>query len=363
MEKPIFEGINMSEEVYTKLREFLHSLAGGFPASATGVEIKILKKMYTQQEAELTMKLTEKPERVADIADRLGLNEAELAEKLENMAQKGLIYRVREGDERLYRAFHFLVGLYEFQLPHLDREFAELFEEYLPHFVMGMVPENVKTRQMRTIPLGSAVEASGEVATYNNVRELIKDKEFISVQNCICRKEQALLGNECDYPKEICIGFDDFARFYVDNGMGRQIDMKETLELLDKAEESGLVLMPTNSQDIEAICCCCSCCCPNLKIAKMMERPIDIVQTHFISKIDPDLCTACEECIERCPMDAIKIDDSVSEIIDGRCIGCGVCIPTCSDEAISLELRPGMEAPPADFEATFQQIRVERGLA
>ena len=350
----------MNEDIYTKLREFFHSLPGGYPATDTGVEIKILEKLYTPEEADLTMKLKERPERVADIASRLGMNEAGLAEQLENMAQKGIIYRVREGEERLYRVYQFLVGIYEFQLKHLDREFAELFEEYLPYYGMGMA--EVKTGQMRTIPLGSAIDSTTEVATYNNIRELIKDKNFISVQNCICRKEQALLGTECDYPKEICLGFGDFAQYYVDNGMGRQIDMAETLKLLDAAEKAGLVLMPTNSQDVEAICCCCSCCCPNLRFAKMMTRPIDMVQTHYVSKIDPNLCTACEECQERCPMDAIKIDDSVSEIIDGRCIGCGVCIPTCADQAISLELRPDMETPPIDFEATFQKIRTERGL-
>ncbi len=349
----------MSEDVYTRLREFLHRLPGGYPTSDTGVEIKILRKLFTKEEAELTMKLVETPERVADIASRLDMDEAELAAKLEDMAQKGLIFRVRHGDERLYRVFSFLVGIYEFQLNHLDREFVELYEEYLPYYGIGM--SKVKTSQMRTIPLGSAVDVTADVATYNNVRELIKNKDFISVQNCICREEQELLGNKCDYPKEICIMFGDFARYYLDNGMGRRIDMKETLELLDKAEETGLVLTPNNAQDIEAICCCCSCCCPTLKFAKMMDRPIDMVNTQYVSKIDPDLCTACEECLERCPMDAIRIDD-VSEIIEGRCIGCSVCIPTCSDQAISLEFRPGMEPPPADSDATFQQIRIERGL-
>ncbi len=350
----------MSEDVYLNLREFLDSLPCGYPATDIGVEIKILKKLFTPEEAELTMKLTEQPEKVADIANRLGMEEAEMAEKLESTAQKGLIYRIREGDERLYKAFQFFVGIYEFQLNHMDREFAELFEEYLPYF--GMALADLKTAQMRTIPLGSAVDVTKEVMTYNNVRELIKDKDFISVQDCICRKKQELLGNKCDFTREICIGFEDFGRYYVDNGMGRQIDMAETLKLLNIAEKEGLILTPTNSQDIEGLCCCCACCCPGLKYAKMMERPIDMVNTQYVSKIDPDLCTACEECQDRCQMDAIKVEDTVSEIIDGRCIGCGACILTCPAQAISLELRPGMEAPPLDFDETFQKIKAERGL-
>ena len=94
----------------------------------------------------------------------------------------------------------------------------------------------------------------------------------------------------------------------------------------------------------------------------MTARPADMIQTHYVSKIDPDLCTACEECIDRCPMDAIKLDGDFSEIVDGRCIGCGVCIPTCPEEAISLVEKPGMEAPPVDIQETFQRIKVERGL-
>ena len=351
----------MNEDVYKRLREFLDAMPGGFPSTESGVEIKILKKLYTPEEAELTMKLKEEPEEVSDIASRIGADESELAKKLEDMAQNGLIFRVRDGDKRLYQAFQFLVGVYEFQLKNLDREFSELFEEYLPQYVMAMA--NVKTGQMRTIPLGSAVEVTAGVATYNNVRELIKEKDFISVQQCICRKEQGLLDNPCSYPQEVCIGFGDFARYYVDNGMGRQIDLNETLKILDLAEEEGLVLRPTNAQDIDAICCCCSCCCPGLKLVKMLDRPADLVQSYYVSKIDPELCTACEECMERCPMDAIKLDDDFSEIIEGRCIGCGVCIPTCPTEAISLFPKSGMEAPPVDFQETFRRIKAERGLA
>lgn len=350
----------MSDVIYQKLREFMHGLPGGFPATETGVEIRILKKLYSAEEAELTMQLQDEPESLPEIAERTGLDETSLAEKLEDMAQKGLIYRVRKGEERHYQAFQFLVGVYEFQLKSIDREFVELFEEYLPYYGIGM--SDVKTSQMRTIPIASAVDLTADVATYNNVRDLIKEKDFISVQECICRKEQALLDNECDYPKEICIGFGDFARYYVDNSMGRQINLEETNRLLDKAEEAGLVLRPTNSQDVDGICCCCSCCCPSLRFAKMMERPIDLVNTPYISRVNPEQCTGCEECVERCPMDAIRMENEQSIIFDTRCIGCGVCIPACPDEAISLELRPDAETPPPDFKATLQQIKSDRGL-
>jgi ferredoxin/predicted transcriptional regulator len=351
----------MSEDVYTRLREFLDTLPAGFPATDTGVEIKILKRLFTPEQAELTMKLKEEPEEVHSIAARIGEDESELAEKLEDMAQKGIIYRVRDGHERLYQAYQFVIGIYEFQLKNIDKKFAELFEEFLPYY--GMSLANVKTSQMRVIPLDSAIEAVTSVATYNKVRDLVREQEIIAVQQCICRKEQELLGNKCNKPQEVCIGFGDFAQFYIDNKMGRQVSVDEALKVLDLAEESGLILTPTNSQKLEAICCCCSCCCPNYRFSKMTERPADMVRSYYEAKIDPDLCTACGECIERCQMDAIKEGDEVSELIDGRCIGCGLCVPTCPSEAISLVAKPNMDAPPMDFQETINRIRNERSIS
>ena len=351
----------MAEDVYARLREFLDALPGGFPATDSGVEIKILKKLYTPEQAELTLKLKNEPETVPDIARRVGMNESVAGDMLEEMAQNGVIYRVKRDGKPLYQAFQFLVGIYEFQLKNLDREFAELFEEYLPYY--GLAMASVKTGQLRRIPIGSAIQTKTAVAPYNNVRELIKGKDFICVQQCICRKEQALLGNPCDYPKETCIGFGDFGRFYVDNGMGRQIAPDEALKILDMAEEAGLVVSPTNAQNIDFICLCCSCCCPGLRFGKMAPRPADAMDAHYVSVINAENCTACGTCADRCPMDAVSLDNDVAEIIDGRCIGCGVCIPTCPEDAISLEEKPGMTAPPKDFDDVLQRMKIERGMA
>jgi formate hydrogenlyase subunit 6/NADH:ubiquinone oxidoreductase subunit I len=348
----------MTDDIYLRLREFLDTLPAGFPSTPTGVEIKILKKLFAPDEAELTMKLKKDAEDVSVIAERVGTSETELAAKLEQMALKGLIFRVRDGEKKRYQAFQFLVGIYEFQLNNIDKEFCELFEAYLPY--IGISFSQFKTSQMRIIPVESAIDTRSSVATYNKVRDLVKQQEIISVADCICRKEQGLLGHECDKPQETCIGFGDFAQYYIDNKMAKAVTTDEALNLLDHAEASGLVLQPTNTQDIEAICCCCACCCPGLKYAKMSHRPADLVHSYYYSTIDADLCTACGDCIERCPMDAIVEGEASSEIVSERCIGCGLCVAACPERAISLVAKPEMEAPPRDFVEVLNKIESER---
>jgi ferredoxin len=350
----------MSEETYTRLREFMDTLPGGYPATESGVEIKLLKRLFTPEQAELTMQLSKEPEEVSSIAARTGRDEAELAEQLEELALKGCIFRVRENGKPLYQAFQFVVGVYEFQVNHLDREFAELFEEYLPH--IGLAMAQAKTSQMRVIPLESSVEATPAVETYNRIRDLVREQEVISLSQCICRQEQGLLGNECDFPKETCLGFGDFAQYYIDNGLGRQLTVDEALQALDRAEEAGLVACPTNSQKISAICCCCSCCCPILRFSKAMPRPGDNVTSHYEAKLDDEECTGCGLCADRCQMDAIQETDDVWEIVDGRCIGCGLCVADCPVEAITMVAKEGTVAPPPTFPETLSQIGVERGV-
>ena len=348
----------MGNDIYERLRGFLDTLPTGFPSTPTGVELRILKKLFTPEEAELTMNLRSEPEALSQIAARLGKNESELASKLEDMAQKGLIFRVRQGDRVQYQAFQFMIGIYEFQLKSLDSEFSRLFEEYLPYFGMSIGP--VRTKQLRVIPVESAVKALPGVAPYNKIRELVRQQDLISVSECICRKEQKLLGKECDRPKETCLAFGKFARFYIDNKFGRLITTDEAMKILDLAEESSLVLSPTNALELQFICCCCSCCCPTLKATQLVSKSKYVISSYYRAKIDPDLCSDCGLCIERCQVGAIKQGDGHSEIKDEKCIGCGLCVTTCPQEAISLLARPGMEAPPKDFDETLLKIGAER---
>ena len=293
----------MPKDIYLKLRDFLNKLPAGFPATESGVEIKILKKLFTPEQAAIALQLRTKPEPVSAIAPRLTMDEAQAAEKLEAMAKEGLIYRTRVNGRPFYRALQFVVGIYEFHLNTLDRELAELMEEYLP--AIAKFWESTKTKQLRVIPIGASLSATPLVSTYDQVRALVKDKKLIAVAPCICQKEQLLMGNSCDRPAERCLVFDDAAQYYLENTLGRKIGEEELLSILKMGEEKALVLSPTNAKDILNICMCCGCCCGILRLLKQFPKPAEHIQSSFHAQIASDLCTVCGVCAERCQMEAI----------------------------------------------------------
>ncbi|MBI4830864.1 MAG: 4Fe-4S binding protein [Candidatus Lindowbacteria bacterium] len=350
----------MSQDVYLRLREFLDRLPGGFPATDSGVEIRILKKLFTLADAEFVMKLEPRPATAGEIAKRLGTAEAKATEKLESLAKRGLIFRLREKEKTQYQPFQFIVGIYEFQLKSMDREFAEMMEEYFPYLGMAFAP--LKTKQLRVAPVESAVDAAPKVAPYNRIRDLVKKQSLIVMAQCICRKEQGLLGHKCDRPSELCFSFGQFGQYVLDNGMGKRVSSDEAMKLLDLAEESALVLSPSNTQELAFICCCCGCCCGALRRLKLLDNPADYFQSYYRAVIDPEACTACGTCMERCQIDAIEERDDVMEVNPARCIGCGLCVSTCPAEAIKLEEKPGSEAPPADMNEVLERLAAERGL-
>nr|NJM04814.1 4Fe-4S binding protein [Desulfobacula sp.] len=71
--------------------------------------------------------------------------------------------------------------------------------------------------------------------------------------------------------------------------------------------------------------------------------------TYHLSVIDEDACTGCGTCMERCPTDAIDIDDQgIARVDTSSCFGCGVCSRFCPEDAISLKegLRKVFILPP-----------------
>ncbi len=348
-------------DVYSRLREYLHTFPGGYPTTPTGVEIKILKKLFSQEDAELYLSLTKEPELLADIAKRLGRDQSDLGEKLEDMAMRGLIFRNRDGDKLLYKAYQFFVGIIEAQIDKVDTELTQLMDEYFPS--LGATGFSLETKQMRVIPADTAVEEKTTVASYNRMREIIKDDELIAVAPCICTQMSDARGGKCQHTTiERCLAFGDQAQYYIDNGIARKIGKDELMNLLDTVEEEGLVLCTSNTEELSFTCCCCTCCCGIVQGIKLLPQASLMANVCYNAKIDPEMCIQCGDCVERCPVDAITELDETMEVIADKCVGCGVCVSVCPEEAIGLEEVATATSPYPDEAKMHASVLKERGL-
>ncbi|MFC1823384.1 4Fe-4S binding protein [Thermodesulfobacteriota bacterium] len=333
----------MGDTVYERLREHLDRLPAGYPVTESGVELRILKRLFTPEEAELAVNLKMKPETAEAIAERAGINAEEAAGKLEDMARKGLIFSIETPDRPPgYMASQFVVGIYEYHVNDLDLELIRDLEEYMP----ALLEESFShLPQLRTIPVDRSVDAGLEVLPYERAEEIVKNQKKFLVAPCICRREHKMKGAGCEKPMDACLVFGWGADYYERNGLGRAITLEETLDILKKADEEGLVLQPSNSQDIVNICCCCGDCCQVLLNLKRQPDPAAAVASPFIAQADTELCIGCEACLDRCQMDALTVEDEHVVLDENRCIGCGLCISTCPSDALTLVRKPEDRQP------------------
>jgi ferredoxin len=347
----------METESYQDLARHLDNLPGGFPPSESGAELRLLRRLFSPEEAELAVHLTLEREDARVIANRAGLDLTEAEQRLGEMARKGLIFSIEpEGEPALYHAVPWLIGIYEYQVNNLDEDFIHDLNEYLPARLKDSRKQQVP--QMRTIPVGLSIKADLEVLTYERVEELVKAQEKFAVAPCICRRKAEIGNSGCDAPMESCLMFGDWADYYVRNGLGRSINQAEVMDILSRADDANLVLQPSNSKDIAFLCCCCGCCCGVLLRLKAHPRPSEAVASPFIAEAEPETCEACGVCVERCQMEALRVDDNQVILDSGRCIGCGLCVSTCPSGSLTLVRKPAGEQinVPVNMDDTWREI-------
>ena len=352
----------MEIDIYRRLAKHLDDLPGGFPETKSGVELRILKRLFTPEEAELALSLTLIAEEPHVIAKRAGISVEDASKRLLEMEKKGLIYGAHSKDNiHKYTALQFIVGIWEFQVNKLNPDLIRDVDEYMPYWVDIDVWKRVP--QIRTIPVGEAIDSQLKITSYETAEELVNKKDKITVAPCICRTEQRMIGKGCDKPLETCLTFGSGAEFYVRNGMGRFITKEEALSILKKANTAGLVLSPGNSQEGTFICACCGCCCGVLRTLKSYPKPATIVSSSFEAELKKETCVKCGVCIERCQMDALEIKDGEITLNNDRCIGCGLCVTTCPTGALTLmrKLKDSKHSVPKNFVLMNIKLGQQRG--
>jgi electron transport complex protein RnfB len=361
------EFIRSSEEynIYRKLQEHLDKMPIGFPAVKSGADIRLLKHLFTPEEAEIATFLRfgwerdlESLEVIFERVKNKGISLEDLEKTLDVMVQKGSIMVKRENGKKYYGNALLMVGMFEFQVNNLKENFVKDFHDY---FEEGWLPEafRVKGAQIRVIPVEKAIEYEHFVANYDDMIKLVEEaEEPVMVANCICKQLQDMLGNPCKVTnrREVCMAFGVFAQLFIDTRRGRKITKKEAIEILRKNQEDGLVLQPDNAQKLNFLCSCCSCCCESLSKYLYLPNPAAVTITNYYAEVDSDLCVSCETCIQVCPMNAIKIRDDVAFVKRKRCIGCGNCVSKCPSGAIILHKKEREFIPHPTMDDFFDKV-------
>jgi len=353
------------DEIYRKLRGKLDRAPIGFPEGRGAIEI--LKNLFTPEEAELALKLPMITKSLEEIAAELNEDPATLREKLDGMASRGTVLAVEKEGKKLYRLLPSVVGFWEtpFWPGKKDERTLKLAPLWRNYFEEKFAYEVGDRKQIifRIIPVDIAISPKSMITPFEDVIELLKPLNYFAVAHCPCRQIAAYTGDGCDHSLEVCLHFDSIGEYMVKHGLAREITREETIKILRKANEEGLVHMTDNHQGkITTICNCCGCCCIFFKMLKEMNLPRAVAKSNYVSRVDTELCAACGTCAERCPMQAIKVDD-FAVVNEEKCVGCGVCYPTCPQKAITLVRRPEdkiVEIP--DRKTYINNLLKEKGL-
>jgi len=358
-------------DVYKRLAKKLDDMPNGYPATDSGVELRILEHIFAPEEAEMALKIRPISETVETIAERLGKPVDEMQAILDDMVLKGQIEALKKDGKQMYKLVPFAVGLYELYFLRKDqtesqqREFMKLFEEYLPDF--GMYIAGFEPPYFRVVPVSTEIKADLHVHRYDDIRGMLEEAKSFQLQDCMCRREQGFLGNRCKYPLDVCLSFSNEENEYERYPeLGKIISKEEAFKVIERAEEEGLVHLTYNVVEGQNfVCACCPCCCGMLRAVKEFNLPTALAKSDFVAVIDQESCTACGVCKdERCPMDAIIEEDDEYRVLEERCIGCGACAPTCPTEAIELIHKPEAECaePPADTMEWKKERAAARGV-
>ena len=360
--------MNETPDVYRKLQEHIDVMPVGFPATESGVELSILRRLFTPEEADAALLLSALPEPLSRIHRRAPAGRwtaAGLEALLDGLAAKGAVMGgggAAPGRTKTWSKAMLALGMYEFQVDRLTPGLQRDMERYIAEGFAGAFL-GPKTKQMRTIPVNARIVVERVVGRYDDARELVAGGDGPwAVLNCVCRQGRDLTGEPCRQTdaRKTCLALKGVARHLVENGAAEALTREQALGLLERAERDGMVVQPENAQDPLFICFCCGCCCGVLRMAKAFPRPADVVHSNFRAEVSDADCLECGACRPRCPMDALGTVDGKTAVDHARCIGCGACIGACPSDALRLVEKERPAAPPETHVALYRKILVER---
>jgi ferredoxin len=272
-----------------------------------------------------------------------------------------------------------MAGFFEFSMMRIRNDIdqkvlAELFYQYMnvgEDFIKNLFTEG-ETQLGRVFVNEPALpeEISLHVLDYEKASEVIKTAKHRAVGICYCRHKMEHLGKACSAPMDICMTFNTAAGSLIKHGVARSVDVKECMDLLQKAYDLNLVQFGENNRiGVNFICNCCGCCCEAMIAARRFGNLKPVHTTRFIPEIERQKCTGCGQCVSVCPVEAMSLvtandphrkNRKTARLDAELCLGCGVCVRSCPNGSITLRERGEHIIPPYNSTHRAVMMAIER---
>lgn len=268
----------------------------------------------------LNMKLRV-PMYIDELAKKAGKDVKETARLVDKIAHVGVLeYKPDEKGVDRVEVPIFCVGQLEqiMIMPEnydANPEESVMFEQYTTETSTGKGPYLPISNHgvHRTVPIETALTSDVKRMEWEELSNLINisgGENSYAVAECICRKANKTLdkGNgEPDF--HWCLPIGHYAEYAIRTGKAKRVTKEEYLKILKKAEDRGFVHNVSNANGagpIEYICNCDYQTCFTFRAALYTSNS-SLVRSNFVAQVEPEKCVACGECVETCPMNAVKM--------------------------------------------------------
>ena len=311
----------------------LAKIIGGVTGITTKIdenapEYYCMAGILSDDEADIAIAAGLRKERTAGyLAKKVGKTVEEVQPLLDNLVYYGIFRRSMDKalGEDVYYMQIFAPGILEMmvnqkELLETHPEVGRAFDEYTRNLAasMGaMIPDGYGL--MRVIPVESALEGIEGVSDYERISHYLDKYDRFSVSPCSCRASRSSLGDGCGHLEEdMCVQMGRGAEHYIRTGRAREITREQALEIIQRAEENGLMHDMVNIEEpgeSAAICNCCACACFGLRVGLMFGAR-DAIRSNYVAEVDEAKCVACGQCVETCPGNALKLGQKLCSTED-----------------------------------------------
>jgi len=323
----------MQTDIYEKMTEKI---------MLTGSKIipVLFRMIADEDEAQVMMAMPGTPEA---LAAKVGRPVEEVETMCQTLYRKGLVFKSFKGGTLGYKMCRDMIQFHDATIlwPEAPMAYLDLWQTFMeeewPHFAR-LADQFFPKAFTRIVPVEKSIDPGRQrILDADSASAIIANAEVLAVTRCTCR----VIAHKCDKPLEVCLQVNNAARYTLDRGTGKEISKDEALSILKACEQAGLVHVTMNKAHVgHFICNCCPCCCQALPL--VISENLNICDpSRYQAAIDPERCSFCGTCLERCYFNALEetdteAGDAVMGVVVDKCMGCGLCHVTCPEEAINL---------------------------